>query len=148
MKKVEKLLLKIFASPKKGKTKKWLRKRLREMGVEEEFAQTIAEFEKADKPLLKFSAKEINRTIELFIQEYREHPYLKDMSRKSILANPGKLRIFKKKGLGPYITQDNILRFRPETLLRNKEWREKQGLSVTPITITRPPAKSSTVKAE
>ncbi len=138
MKEVEELLLEVFASPK-GKMKKWLRKKLMDMRVEEEFAENIAKFKKADKRLLRLSAKEINKTIESFIQEYKEHPHLKDLQRKFILANPGKLRIFKKKGLGPYITQGNILRFTPETLLRNKRWREKKGLSVTPTSITRPP---------
>jgi hypothetical protein len=147
MKEVEKLLLEVFASPK-GKTKKWLRKKLMGMRVEEEFAKNIARFKEADKRLLKFSGKEINRTIELFIQEYKEHPHLKDLQRKFILANPGKLRIFKKKGLGPYITQDNILRFTLKTLLRNKRLREKKGLSVTPNSITRPPPESIQIKAE
>jgi len=119
-----------------------------EIGVEEEFAENIARFEEADKRLLKFGAQKINRTIELFIQEYKEHPRLKDFQRESILINPGKLRIFKKKGLGPYITQNNIFRFNSETLLRNKRLREKKGLSVTPNSIARPPPESVQIKAE
>jgi hypothetical protein len=147
MKEIEEFLLEVFASPK-GKMKKWLRKKLREMRVEEEFIKSIVRFEKADKRLLKFSAREINQTIELFIQEYREHPPLKHLERKAILANPGKLRIFKKKGLGPFITPETILRFKPETLLKNKRLREKQGLAVTPNTITRPPPEPTQIEAE
>ena len=147
MEEIEEFLLEIFASPKE-KTKKWLRKKLREMRVEEEFIKSLVRFKKADKRLLRFSAREINRTIEVLIREYREDPRLKGLTRKAILANPGKLRIFKRKGLDPFITRETVIRFTPETLLRNKRLREKQGKNVTPHSITRPPPKPTQIEAE
>jgi len=116
----------------KGKTKKWLRLKLRARGVERKFAEILAQCKAADEDLLKLSPQEINKFFYSLIEEYKKAGF----DEKIALRALGKLRELKRLGLpvNPITICHN-----PRTLLKNKEELERLGLPVNAATIHRNP---------
>ncbi len=136
---LEESLLQVFKSDK-IKTQGWLGKKLKNIGIENQFATIIARREGASEDLLKLNPREINHFIHSLIKEFKEAGF----SEKIALTNPGRLREFKRLDLP---VSANTIRFNPQTLLKNKEGLERLGLPVNASTIVQNP-KSVAKKAK
>jgi hypothetical protein len=116
----------------RGKTKKWLRRKLERKGVEPRFAQVLASRKGASDELLKLDAQRINQFFRCLIDEYKKFGF----DEKIALRALG--RLWELKRLGLPVNADTIC-CNPEILLKNKEELERLGLPVNARTICRNP---------
>jgi DNA repair exonuclease SbcCD nuclease subunit len=129
--KMERRLWEVLRS-ERGRNKKWLRRKLEGRGVEIKFANIIAQRKAANKDLLKFNGREINKFFYSLIEEYAKAGF----DEKVALSALGNLRELKKLGLP--INTKTIFRS-PKTLLKNKEELERLGIPITPTNLAHKP---------